>query len=70
MERSSGIASRFALYSTNSIWRNVGALVSKATPICVGFSFFRTSNNVFAKPNIADVFNPLELIQGFLLNAK
>jgi hypothetical protein len=45
-------------------------MVSKATPIWVGLSFFRRSRRTFANPKIAEVFIPLEVIRGFLLNAK
>ena len=70
IERSSGIASRFALYPLKSSWRTVGSLESKATAIWVGFSFLSTSNNVFANPRIAEVLSPFELIRGFLFIAK
>ena len=69
-ERSSGIFSRLALYSAKSVWRWVGAAVSKATPMWVGFSFFSTSYKVLANPKMAEVLKPFELIRGFLFKAK
>mgnify|MGYP000057645404 CR=1 FL=1 len=44
--------------------------MSNATPICVGFSFFKTSNNVFVNPKTALVLSPLEVILGAFKNAK
>ena len=65
---SSGVSSRCALYSGNASFRNVFPW-SKATPIYVGFSFVKISLSVLTNPIIADVFIPLELIRGFLMNA-
>ena len=65
----SGVSSRCALYCSYASCRKVGPGGSKATPICVGFSFFNTSSNVFTKPKIAEVLKPLELIRGFLIKA-
>ena len=47
----------------------VGPDGSKATPMCVGFSFVCTSLRVFMKPIMADVFKPFEFLLGFLINA-
>ncbi len=66
---SSGMASRLALYAVNSSCLTVGAWVSNATPMWVGFSFFITSNSELAKPSIAEVFNPFDVMRGFLLRA-
>ena len=72
MERviSSGCASRCALYSAYSTSRLVVAAVSKHTAMCDGFCLVKISNKVLVKPWMADVFIPLELYKGFLLNAK
>ena len=65
----SGVSSRCALYASYAWCLNVGPLGSKAIPMCVGFSFLRTSSRVFMKPKMADVLNPFELILGFFINA-
>ena len=65
---SSGVASRCALYCGKASLRKVNPW-SKATPICVGFSFVSTSFRVLQKPITAEVFNPLELIRGLLIKA-
>ena len=36
----------------------------------VGFSVLKSSNNTLVNPEIAETFIPLELMRGFLLNAK
>ena len=66
---SSGVASRWALYSGKASLLNVGPWGSKATPICVGCSFSNTSCKVFTKPTMADVLSPFELMRGFLIKA-
>ena len=66
---SSGVASRLALYSSKSAWRRVGAPVSKATAMCVGFSFRITSYSVLVKPNMAEVFKPVVVKRGLLIIA-
>jgi hypothetical protein len=48
----------------------VGALVSNATAMWLGFSFSKTSKSVLVNPSMTPVFSPLELILGFLLKAK
>ena len=65
---SSGVSSLCALYSGNASCRKVSPW-SKATAMCVGFSFVSTSFSVLQKPIIADVFTPFELIRGFLMRA-
>ncbi len=68
-EMSSGWASRWALYPSYILCRNVGPWGSKHTAICVGFSFLRISSRVLQKPNMAEVLNPLEEIRGARMSA-
>ena len=68
---SSGISSLCALYASNCSWRWVeppGG--SKTTAIWVGFSVLMMSIKTFVNPKAAEVFSPLELMRGFLANAK
>jgi len=43
--------------------------VSKTTARWVGFCFWRTSSRASRNPKTAEVFRPLEVILGFLMNA-
>ena len=42
---------------------------SNPTAIWVGLSRFNISSRVFTKPNMADVFTPLEFMRGALIKA-
>ena len=66
---SSGVASRFALYSGKISDLNEPPGGSNTTAKCVGFSTLITSKIAFVNPNTAEVFTPFELILGFLINA-
>ena len=66
---SSGVSSRCALYSGYTSWRKVPPLGSKATAMCVGFSFCRISSKVFTNPKIADVFCFFEFMRGLWMRA-
>ena len=65
---SSGVASRCALYCGNASSRKVLPW-SNATPMRVGRSFCNISLRVLTNPMTAEVFMPLELMRGFLMNA-
>ena len=65
----SGVSSRCAFVLLVGLVAEGGPDGSKATPMCVGFSFLSTSSRVFTKPRMAEVLNPFELILGFLMNA-
>ena len=67
---SSGISSRFALYSVCSRCRSVGSAVSKTTAMWVGFSFSIRSSSVSVKPKAALVLKRRLLIRGFLMKLK
>ena len=66
---SSGVSSLFALYSANWSLRNVGPGGSNTTAKWVGCSLRMTSKRALVKPNTAEVFIPLVLMRGFLMNA-
>ena len=68
--KSSGMASRWALYSSYLWCRCVGSGVSKTTAICVGSPFSMMESKVLAKAKTADVFMPFEVMRGLRIIAK
>ena len=68
--RSSGMLSRWALYSANSSCRWVGSPVSKTAARWVGSKRSSSSSRVLVKTKGAEVFIPRELVTGLLISAK
>ena len=67
---SSGISSRWALYSVYCSFLMLPPGASKTIAMCVGFSFLMTSKMVIVTPKTAEVFIPFELILGVRMKAK
>ena len=67
---SSGIFSRCALYCGYASCRNVGPPGSIARTNLSALPFLTTETMPEASPISADVFTPVDVIRGFLKNAK
>ena len=68
--RSSGMASRCALYSAYSSWRWVGPGASKTTAMWLGWYLSRISRSVEVNTNGAAVLTPAAVVGGLLIMAK
>ena len=66
---SSGVSSRFALYSAKVSWRKVGPGGSNTMARWVGFSLRMMSRMAVVNPNTALVLAPLLLIRGLRMKA-